>query len=203
MFLFSRRCLRHTLECDRLDLCGALRPASSRNPIPVDSRRFPSTRHWGGSARRGRASGAACERGRVREETNRQESTGIDRSRVCPCGAKRTRATAQGRERVDSGAARREGPRTNGKSKCSETRPMGAGRKCAEESAAFEGKARSAAKPAARTRTNRIGRALRVAMPPAERFNTFKSHPRCVQPFSAECSTGAFMVKCPRSQRTD
>ncbi|MBR2940095.1 MAG: hypothetical protein IKC14_02175, partial [Kiritimatiellae bacterium] len=30
-----------------------------------------------------------------------------------------------------------------------------AGRKCAEESAAFEGKARSAAKPAARTRTNR------------------------------------------------
>ena len=71
----------------------------------------------------------------------------------------------------------REGPRTNGKSKCSETRPMGAGRKCAEESAAFEGKARSAAKPAARTRTNRIGRALRVAMPPAERFNTFKSHP--------------------------
>ena len=72
----------------------------------------------------------------------------------------------------------REGPRTNGKSKCSETRPMGAGRKCAEESAAFEGKARSAAKPAARTRTNRIGRALRVAMPPAEHFNTFKSHPR-------------------------
>ena len=88
-----------------------VRPASSRNPIPVDSRRSPSTRHWGGSARRGRASGAACVRGRVREETNRQESTGIDRSRVCPCGAKRTRATAQGRERVDSGAARREGPR--------------------------------------------------------------------------------------------
>ncbi|MGN0888582.1 MAG: hypothetical protein ACI4UY_06835, partial [Kiritimatiellia bacterium] len=58
-----------------------------------------------------RASGAECVRGRVREETNRQESTGIDRSRVCPCGAKRTRATAQGRERVDSGAARREGPR--------------------------------------------------------------------------------------------
>ena len=26
-------------------------------------------------------------------------------------------------------------------------------------------------------RTNRIGRALRVAMPPAERFNTFESHP--------------------------
>ena len=98
-------------ESDRLDLCGSLRPASSRNPIPVDSRRFPPTRHWGGSARRGRASGAACVRGRVREETNRQESTGIDRSRVCPCGAKRTRATAQGRERVDSGAARREGPR--------------------------------------------------------------------------------------------
>ena len=58
---------------------------------------------------------------------------------------------------------------------------MGAGRKCAEESAAFEGKARSGispaagaakrlatrgAKPDARTRTNRIGRALRVAMPP-------------------------------------
>ena len=105
--------------------CGFL----PRDPIPVDSRRFPSTRHWGGSARRGRASGAACERGRVREETNRQESTGIDRSRVCPCGAKRTRATAQGRERVDSGAARREGPRTNGKSKCGETRPMGAGRR--------------------------------------------------------------------------
>ena len=49
-----------------------------------------------------------------------------------------------------------------------------AGRKCAEESAAFEGKARSAAKP---TRTNRIGRDLRVATPPAERFNTFESHP--------------------------
>ena len=68
-------------------------------------------------------------------------------------------------------------PRTDGKSKCSETMPMGAGRKCAEESAAFEGKARSAAKPTPRARTNRIGRALRVAMPPAECFNTFKSHP--------------------------
>ena len=43
----------------------------------------------------------------VREGTNRQESTGIDRSRVCPCGARRTRATAQGRDRVDSGVARR------------------------------------------------------------------------------------------------
>ena len=47
-------------------------------------------------------------RGRVREGTNRQESTGIDRSRVCPCGARRTRATAQGPGRVDSGAARRD-----------------------------------------------------------------------------------------------
>ena len=44
---------------------------------------------------------------------------------------------------------------------------MGVGRKCAEESAAFEGRARSAAKPAARPCTNRIGRALRVALPPA------------------------------------
>ena len=43
----------------------------------------------------------------VHEGTNRQESTGIDRGRVCPCGARRTRSTAQGRGRVGSGAARR------------------------------------------------------------------------------------------------
>ena len=35
----------------------------------------------------------------------------------------------------------------------------------------------NAPKPASRPRTNRIGRVLRVAMPPAEHFNTFKSHP--------------------------
>ena len=71
-------------------------PDSCRLPsIPVDSAlgRLGATR--------------ACERGRVREETNRQESTGIDRSRVCPCGAKHETATAQGRDRVDSGVARR------------------------------------------------------------------------------------------------
>ena len=33
--------------------------------------------------------------------------------------------------------------------------------------------------------TNRIGRALRVAMPPAERFNTFESHP-CQAPRSRQ-----------------
>ena len=68
---------------------------SARNSIPVDSalRRLGATR--------------ACVMGRVREGTNRQESTGIDRSRVCPCGAKHETATAQGRDRVGSGAARR------------------------------------------------------------------------------------------------
>ena len=53
-------------------------------------------------------SGDACVRGRVREGTNRQESTGIDRSRVCPCGARHETATAQGLDRVGSGAARRD-----------------------------------------------------------------------------------------------
>ena len=68
-------------------------------------------------------------------------------------------------------------PRCNTQSTYCKFQVNRAGRKCAEESAAFEGKARSAAKPAARTRTNRIGRALRVATPPAECFNTFESHP--------------------------
>ena len=116
---------------------------------------------------------------RRRIDRSRQESTGVEFARAeRSARGQRLRGGSEstlGRPGVRGRV--REGPRTNGKSKCSETRPMGAGRKCAEESAAFEGKARSAAKPAARTRTNRIGRALRVAMPSAERFNTFKSHP--------------------------
>ena len=58
-----------------------------------------------------------------------------------------------------------------------------AGRKCAEESAAFKGKARSAAKPAARPRTNRGDRASvcdEVAcVKTALGFNKKKPHPGC------------------------
>ena len=114
---------------DRLDLCGALWPASSRNPIPVDSRRFPSTRHWGGSARRGRASGAECVRRRI--DRSRQESTGVEFARAeRSARGQRLRGgseSALGRPGVRGRV--REGPRTNGKTKCSETRPMGAGRR--------------------------------------------------------------------------
>ena len=114
-----------------------VRPASSRNPIPVDSRRFPSTRHWGGSARRGRASGAACVRAacvRRRIDRSRQESTGVEFARAeRSARGQRLRGGSEstlGRPGVRGRV--REGPRTNGKSKCSETRPMGAGRKCAQ-----------------------------------------------------------------------
>ena len=159
--------------------CGRLRRATRFLSTPVDSRRLGT-----GAARRDegvragpRASGAACVRRRI--DRSRQESTGVEFARAeRSARGQRLRGGSEstlGRPGVRGRV--REGPRTNGKSKCSETRPMGADRKCAEESIAFEGKARSAAKPAARTRTNRIGRALRVAMPPAERFNTFKSHP--------------------------
>ena len=56
-----------------------------------------------------------------------------------------------------------------------------AGRKCAEESAAFKGKARSAAKPAARPRTNRGDRASAcdevACVKTALGFNKKKPHP--------------------------
>ena len=56
-----------------------------------------------------------------------------------------------------------------------------AGRKCAEESAAFAGKARSAAKPAARPRTNRGNRASAcdevACVKTALRFNMKKTAP--------------------------
>ena len=52
------------------------------------------------------------------------------------------------------------------------------------------------AEPAARTRTNRIGRALRVATPPAEYFSTFESHPTGIV-YPIEYSPARFfLIKC-------
>ena len=67
----------------------------------------------------------------MREETNRQESTGVEFARAeRSARGQRLRGGSEstlGRPGVRGRV--REGPRTNGKSKCSETRPMGAGRR--------------------------------------------------------------------------